>query len=46
MNRFRLLLPLLGLLLALTGCTGTSAAPQPDEILTDHAGLNLDSLSP
>ena len=46
MNRLRLLLPLLGLLLALTGCTDTSSAPQPDEILTDHAGLNLKSLSP
>ena len=46
MNRLRLLLPLLGLLLALTGFTGTSSAPQPDEILTDHAGLNLESLSP
>lgn len=46
MNRFRLLLPLLVLLLTLTGCTDTSSAPQPDEILTDHAGLNLESLSP
>lgn len=46
MNQFRLLLPLLSLLLALTGCTAPSSAPQPDEILTDHTVLNLESLSP
>lgn len=45
-NRLRLLLPLLVLLLTLTGCTDTSSAPQPDEILTNHTGLNLESLSP
>lgn len=46
MNRFRLLLPLLVLLLALTGCSDTPSPPQPDGILTHHAGLNLENLSP
>lgn len=45
MNRFRLLVPLLVLLLALTGCTSTSPAAQPDDILTNHSELDLSSLS-
>lgn len=45
MNRFRLLVPLLVLLLALTGCTSASSAAQPDDILTNHSELDLSALS-